>query len=120
NRMALVTATSRAAPVVIVAHGDPRIKTIVGLSFYGGNDQTRKALSEMDIPLFLVASINDMNADGGSLEAGTREAYRLSNNKETELLMYDDAGRGSAMLKYKPELTGMIVRWLNEKLVLKN
>jgi hypothetical protein len=70
----------------------------------------------MDIPLFMIASTNDVNADGGSLAEGTREAYRLSNNKESELLMYDDAGRGSSMLKTKPELTGMIVRWLSEKL----
>jgi len=31
-------------------------------------------------------------------------------------VLYDDAGRGSDMLKVKPELSGMIVRWLNEKL----
>lgn len=116
DRLALVTATSRAAPTVMVAHGDARIRTIVGLSFYGGTDETRKALAGMDIPMLMIASTNDMNADGGSLEAGTREAYRLSNSKESELLMYDDAGRGSSMLKTKPELTGIIVRWLNEKL----
>lgn len=116
NRLAYVTATSRAAPTVLAAHADPRIKTLVGLSFYGGTAETNKAVSEMDIPMLMVASINDANADGGSLEQGTREAYRLSNNKESELLLYDDAGRGSSMLKTKPELTGMIVRWLNEKL----
>jgi hypothetical protein len=31
-------------------------------------------------------------------------------------LMYDDAGRGSDMLKTKQELFGIITRWLQEKL----
>jgi dienelactone hydrolase len=116
NRIALVTATSRGGPTVGAAYGDDRIKTIVGLSFYGGNDDTKKYLAEIDIPLFLVASTRDIRADGRSLIDATREAYQLSNNKETELLVYEDAGRGSAMMKTKPELEGMIVRWINEKL----
>jgi dienelactone hydrolase len=116
DRIALVTATSRGGPTVASAYGDDRIKTIVGLSFYGGNEETNRYITEMDIPLFLTASINDVRADGRSLAEATREAYRLSNNKETELIMYDDAGRGSSMMKTKPELVGMIVRWINEKL----
>ena len=116
DRMALITATSRGGPTIAAAYGDKRIKTIVGMSFYGGNDDTNKMLTKMDIPLFLIASTNDIRADGRSLTDATRETYRLSNNKETELLMYDDAGRGSAMMKVKPELVGMIVRWFNEKL----
>ena len=116
NSIALVTATSRGGPTVSAAYGDDRIKTIVGLSFYGGNDDTKRYLTEMNIPLFLVASTRDIRADGRSLIDATREAYQLSNNKETELLVYEDAGRGSAMMKTKPELEGMIVRWINEKL----
>jgi dienelactone hydrolase len=116
NRIAVITATSRGGPAVAAVHGDPRIRTMVGLSFYGADENTKKYLSAIDIPLFMIASTRDENADGGSLIEGTREVYRLSKNKESELLVYDDAGRGSAMLKTKPELTGMIVRWLNEKL----
>lgn len=116
NRIGLVTATSRGGPAVRAVYGDSRVKTVVGLSFYGADEDTQRFLVDMDIPLFMIASINDENADGGSLEDGTREAYRLSKNKESELLMYDDAGRGSNMLKTKPELTGMIVRWFTEKL----
>jgi dipeptidyl aminopeptidase/acylaminoacyl peptidase len=116
QRIALVTATSRGGPTVAAAYGDDRVRTIAALSFYGGTDTTNRYLTEMDIPLFLVASTNDVRADGRSLVDATREAYRLSNNKETELLIYDDAGRGSAMLKTKPELTGMLVRWISEKL----
>ena len=40
----------------------------------------------------------------------------MSKNKFTELLLYDDAGRGSEMLKRKDELEPMIVRWFAEKL----
>jgi dienelactone hydrolase len=116
GRIALVTATSRGGPTVAAAYRDERVKTIVGLSFYGGNETTDQYITEMDIPLFLTASINDVRADGRSLADATRKTYGLSNNKETELIMYDDAGRGSSMLKTKPELTGMIVRWINEKL----
>jgi dienelactone hydrolase len=116
NRIGLVTATSRGGPTIQVAHKDARIRTIVGLSFYGADDNTKGYITSMDIPLFMVASTNDVNADGGSLAEWTREVHRLSNNKESELLMYDDAGRGSSMLKTKPELTGMIVRWFTEKL----
>lgn len=116
DRIALVTATSRGGPTVAAAYGDERIRTIVGLSFYGGNDTTDQYLSEMDIPLFLVASTGDIRADGRSLTEAAGKMYRLSGHKETELIMYDDAGRGSAMMKTKPELVGMIVRWLNEKL----
>ncbi len=116
DRIALVTATSRGGPAVAAAYGDDRIKAIVGLSFYGGTEVTNRYISEMDIPFFLVASTNDVRADGRSLVEATRETYRLSNNKETELLIYEDAGRGSAMLKTKPELTGMVVGWIFKKL----
>jgi dienelactone hydrolase len=116
DRIALVTATSRGGPTVASAYGDDRIKAIVGLSFYGGTEVTDRYITEIDIPFFLVASTNDVRADGRSLVEATRNTYRLSNNKETELLIYEDAGRGSAMLKTKPELTGMVVRWIKEKL----
>jgi len=116
ERLALITATSRGGPTVAAAYGDKRIRAIAGLSFYGGNDDTNKMIGMMDIPFFLVASTNDVRADGRSLVEATRETYRLSNNKESELLIYDDAGRGSAMMKTKPELVGMLVRWFNEKL----
>jgi dienelactone hydrolase len=116
RRIGVVTATSRGGPAVRAIHGDARIRTLVGLSFYGADDETARFLSEMDIPLFMIASIRDENADGGSLDKGTREAYGLSKNKQSELLMFDGAGRGSSMLKTRPELTGMIVRWFAEKL----
>jgi len=46
----------------------------------------------------------------------TRQAHSYSPNKESELLLYDDAGRGSEMLKSKPELERMVLRWFAEKL----
>ena len=60
--------------------------------------------------------MQDVNADGGSLDEGTKEVYRLSKSKYTELLLMDDAGRGANMLHEKPELLPIIVRWLNTRL----
>ena len=86
------------------------------MSFYAPDDEAKKFLSTSDVPLFVIASTNDVNADGGSLAEGTREVHRMSKSKQSSILMYDDAGRGSDMLKTKPELYGMITRWLQEKL----
>ena len=116
NRIALVGATATNNHTVRAAIGDSRIKTIVGLSFYAPDPDVKSYLSTSDTPLLLVATNTDANADGGSLAEGTREVYRLSKSKLSQLLMYDNAGRGSDMLKVKPELNGIIVRWLNEKL----
>jgi len=116
NRIALVAATATNNHAVRGIIGDARIKTFVGLSFYAPDADVKQYLATSDMPLFLIVSTNDVNADGGSLADGTREVRRLSKSKFTELLLYDDAGRGSDMLKVKSELSGMIVRWLNEKL----
>ncbi len=117
NRLALVGATALATAVVEASMNDPRIKTIVGMSLYGASDAVKQYISKSDVPLFLMASSNDVNADGGSLADASRELHRLSKSKETELIMYDDGGRGSNIPQIKPELNGMIVRWLKEKLL---
>jgi dienelactone hydrolase len=117
NRLALVGATALATAIVEASMNDPRIKTIVGLSLYGASDSVKQYISKTDLPLFLIASNNDVNADGGSLADASRELRRLSKSKETELIMYDAGGRGSNLPQINAELNGMIVRWLNEKLL---
>ena len=117
NRLALIGATALATAIVEASMDDPRIKTLVGLSLYGASDAAKQYISKSEVPLFLMASSNDVNADGGSLADASRELRRLSKSKESELIMYDDGGRGSNMQQIKPELNGMIVRWLNEKLL---
>ena len=117
NRLALIGATALATAIVEASMNDPRIKTIVGLSLYGASDAVKQYIAKSDVPLFLIASSNDVNADGGSLADASRELHRLSKSKETELIMYDDGGRGSNIQQIKPELNGMIVRGLNEKLM---
>ena len=117
NRLALIGATALATAVVEASMDDPRIKTIVGMSLYGASDAVKQYISKSEVPLFLMASSNDVNADGGSLADASRELRRLSKSKESELIMYDDGGRGSNMQQIKPELNGMIVSWLNEKLL---
>jgi dienelactone hydrolase len=119
NRLALVSATALATAVIEVAVADSRVKTIVGMSLYGATDAAKQSIAKSDLPLFLMASTTDVNADGGSLADASRELHRLSKSKDTELIMYDDGGRGSNMPQVKPELTGMVVRWLNEKLEAK-
>jgi dienelactone hydrolase len=116
SRMALVAATAPTTETLKAAAGDARIRTIVMLSQYQLNDAARAYLTTSDTPLFLIASIEDLNYEVGSLAEFTKEAARLSKSKETNLLLYDNAGRGSEMLKTKPELEGMIVRWLRDKL----
>ena len=116
NRMALVAATATNNHAVRAMTADVRIKTFVGLSFYAPDDDIKKFLSTTEVPFFLIVSSGDVNADGGSLAAGTREVYSLSKSKQTELIMYEDAGRGSDMLKVKSEMIPMVVRWIDEKL----
>ena len=70
----------------------------------------------MDVRVFFVASREDVNVERGNLSEITRDAYLLSKNKYSQFLLYDDAGRGSEMLKTKEDLEGMIVRWFVDKL----
>jgi hypothetical protein len=116
TRIGLVGATAPTTETLIAAAGDDRVKTIVMLSQYALNDAARKYLTTSDTPIFFIASIEDVNFAVGSLAEFTKEAYSLSKSRASNLLMYDDAGRGSEMLKRKPELEGMIVRWFVEKL----
>ena len=96
--------------------GDNRIKGIVAMSFYNPSPEVQQYLQTSDVPLFLLATTNDVNADWSSLDEGTKEVYRLSKSKYTDLLLMDDAGRGANMLHEKPELEPIIVRWLNARL----
>jgi hypothetical protein len=79
------------------------------------NDEVRRLLASSDTPIFAVASLEDNNYQRGSLAETTRLVYQQSRSKQSQLLMYDDAGRGSEMLKVKPELQPMVLRWLDEK-----
>lgn len=116
NRIALVAATAVATATITASMNDPRIKTIVGLSLYGAEDNAKQYIARSEVPLFLMVSTRDVNADGGSLTEQSRELHRLSKSKESELIVFDNAGRGSNLQQVKPEINAMIVRWLNEKL----
>ena len=118
KRIGVVGATAPTTETFKAVTGDDRIRAIVMLSQYQLNDAARKYLTTSDTPIFFVASTEDLNYQVGSLAEFTKEAYRLSKSRGTELLLYDDAGRGSEMLKNKPELNRMIVRWFVEKLAI--
>ena len=76
-----------------------------------------KYLSTTDIPIFTAASSEDINPRGNLADV-TRQLYELSASKRSQFLLFDNAGRGSEMLKYRPELETMVVRWLADKLAL--
>ena len=116
SRMGLIAATLGTLYGIEGAIGDARIKAMVMLTQYVPSEKVKNFLSTSETPIFFIASTEDLNYEAGNLADYTRAAYRLSKSKETEFLLYDDAGRGSEMLKGKPELTPMIVRWFKDKL----
>ncbi len=116
SRLGAVAATLAGINTLQASLGDPRMKTVVLLTALEPNDEVRRLLGSSDVPLFAIASLEDNNYQRGSLAESTRLVHRLSKSKQSQLLLYDDAGRGSEMLKVKPELEPMILRWLDDKL----
>ena len=116
NQIGVVGATLGTLFAMQGSIGDSRVKTMVMLSQYQLDAAVKQFLTTTDIPIFFIASTEDRNTELGSLADFTAEAYRLSKNKFTEFILYDDAGRGSEMLEKKDELEGMIVRWFQQKL----
>jgi dienelactone hydrolase len=116
SRLGAVAATLACINTLQATLGDPRMKTVVLLTALEVNDEVRRLLASSDVPLFSIASLEDNNYQRGSLAESTRLVHKLSKSKQSQLLLYDDAGRGSEMLKVKPELEPMILRWLDEKI----
>ena len=116
SRLGAVAATLACVNTLQASLGDPRMKTVVLMTALEPNAVVRRLLSSSDVPLFAIASLEDNNYQRGSLAESTRLVYQLSKSKQSEFLLYDDAGRGSEMLKVKPELQPMILRWLDDKL----
>ena len=119
NRIGMVSATAVNNHMARAAIGDPRVKTMVALSFYPPDPDVQQFLKTSDVSLFTLASTEDVNPDGGSLAEGSRLAWQVSKSKDSQFILYDDAGRGHGILRSKPESIGMIVRWLDDKLVSK-
>jgi dienelactone hydrolase len=119
DRIGVVAATLGTSMAIKGSVGNPRVKTMVMLSQYAIDDPDRRFLTTTDIPIFFIASLEDRNTELGGLGDFTVEAHKISKNKLTELILYDDAGRGSEMLEKKDELEGMIVRWFQDKLSVK-
>ena len=116
NRIGVLGATLGTQDAFKAPLGDSRVKTLVILTEESVTDNVRRYLDTMDVPVFFVASTEDINYDRGNLSELTKQAYMLSKNKYSQFLLYDDAGRGSEMMKAKPELEGMILRWFADKL----
>ena len=116
TRIGLVAATAAVPQAIQAAVGDPKVKTIVMLTAAAPPSPEAKKYLSTDIPIFAIASTEDINPDRGNLSDITRQTYELSGSKKSQFLLYDNAGRGSEMLKTKPELQTMVVRWLTETL----
>ena len=116
-RIGTVAATLGCVNTLQASLADPRVKTVVLMTALEPNDEVRRLLSASDVPIFAIASSEDNNYQRGSLAESTRLIYQLSKSKQSEFLLYDDAGRGSEMIKVKPELQPMILRWLGDKLL---
>jgi dienelactone hydrolase len=117
NRIGMIAATAGTGYALRSAYKDNRIQTVVLLTSNNApTGEAKQFIVESGKPIFAIASIEDVNYNRGSLAEETRLAHSYSPNKESELLLYDDAGRGSEMLKSKPELERMVLRWFVEKL----
>lgn len=116
SRIGLVAATAAVPQALQAAVGEPKVKTIVMLTAANMPSPEAKKYLSTDIPIFAIASSEDINPDRGNLSDITRQTYELSGSKKSQFLLYDNAGRGSEMLKEKPELETMVVRWLTETL----
>jgi dienelactone hydrolase len=116
NRIGLIAATAGTAYALRAASGDNRIQTVVFMTAASVPVGDEKEFLASGKPVFAIASTEDINYQRGSLADSTRQAYLMSSSKESQFLLYDDAGRGSEMLKVKPELSRMILRWFIDKL----
>lgn len=117
SRIGLIAATLACVETLEAADNDARVKTVVLLtSAAEASPQAKHFLTTSDVPIFAVASLEDNNYQRGNLAETTRHVYQLSKSKSSQLLLYDDAGRGSEMFKVKRELQPMVLRWLGEKL----
>ena len=121
DRIGLVAATAGNGRAVKAASTDGRVKTIVMLTTTALtlSDQSKQYLGGSKVPIFAIASSEDINYGADNLSETTRKTYQASGNKDSEFLLFDSAGRGSEMLKTRPELQTMIVRWFMEKLASK-
>ena len=116
SRLALVSATAATTNALEAALGDTRVKTQVILSQYVLTDKAKQYLTAADTPIFFVVSSEDVNFQIGSLFEETKKAYGMAKNKNSQLLLYDGGGRGSEMLKKRPELKEMVTGWLEDRL----
>jgi len=117
SRIGLTAATAGSAYALKAAYRDSRIRTVVLMTVASvpvGEEE--EFLRNSGTPIFAIASTEDINYMRGSLAESTRQAHLMSNSKDSQFLLYDDAGRGSEMLKVKSELQGMIIRWFLDKL----
>lgn len=116
NRIGLTAATRGILYAVQAASMDHRVKTLVTLSGYELDNESKQYIKNNNVPIFGVASSEDINFGAANLAAFTGQNIQMSGSKESQFLLFDNAGRGTEMLTTRPGLQAMIVRWFSEKL----
>jgi dienelactone hydrolase len=114
ERIAIIGASMGANMALVAAAAQPGVRALgllsPGLDYY--RVTTADALATYgQRPLLIVAS----DEDSYSAES-SRQLDELAGDS-AELVMYSQAGHGSAMLQTKPELADTLIDWLNRTLI---
>jgi dienelactone hydrolase len=114
NRIAIIGASMGANMALVASAAQPEVGALgllsPGLDYY--RVTTADALAAYgQRPLLIVAS----DEDSYSAES-SRQLSELAGDS-AELVMYSQAGHGSAMLQSKPELADTLIDWLNRTLI---
>ena len=117
QRIGIVGATFSTNQVLLAAAGDPRVQAMVLVAVYVLDEKSKNYLASDDGPpvLFLVSE-EDYNFSRGSLAQFTKEAYKLSTNPESKLIVYQGLGRGTEMFHVNEDLEPMVAEWIAARL----
>ena len=113
DRTAFVGASIGANLALIAGANEPAVRTVVLLSpglSYAGVKTEAAMQSYGERPVLIAASKEDTYAASSSIAL---EANALG---ESQLIMYEDAGHGIFMIKAEPELSQLIIEWLDRYL----
>ena len=113
ERIAFIGASIGANLALIASSNEPAVRTAVSLSpglSYAGVETENAMNAYRNRPILIAASQDDAYAANSStVLEGTAAG-------ESQLIMYQDAGHGTLMLRAEPELAQEITAWLSQYL----
>ena len=113
DRTAFVGASVGANLALIAGSNEPAVRTVVLLSpglSYAGVKTEAAMQSYGERPVLIAASQEDTYAASSSIAL---EANALG---ESQLIMYEDSGHGTFIFQAEPELSQLIIEWLDRYL----